>query len=155
MDPLAARDLVLLLQRFTQASDRYVESAGQLHSTHRTDMNALSAIMRFESTGTPPTPGELARELSLSSPATSALLDRLERHGYIERLRMDTDRRLVRIRMTDKAKADGRIMFGPLAAHMMEVIAQHDAQEIAVISSFLEKAISGVDRATATARAAG
>lgn len=152
MDPLAARELVLLLQRFTQASDRYVESAGQLHSTHRTDMNALAAIMRFENAGTPPTPGELARELSLSSPATSALLDRLEQHGHIERLRIDADRRLVRIRLTDKARADGRTMFGPLAAHMMGVIARHDAAEIAVVSRFLTEAITGVDNATAATR---
>ncbi|GAA4372664.1 MarR family winged helix-turn-helix transcriptional regulator [Paeniglutamicibacter cryotolerans] len=153
MDPIAARELVLLLQRFTQASDRYVESTGQLHSTHRTDMNALGAIMRFEAAGTPPTPGDLARELSLSSPATTALLDRLERHGHIERLRMDADRRLVRIRLTDKAKTDGRTMFGPLATHMMAVIAQHEPADLAVVSRFLKEAIEGVDRATAATRA--
>lgn len=140
---------MLLLQRFAQASDRYVESASQLHSTHRTDMNALAAIMRFENAGTPPTPGELAMELSLSSPATTALLDRLERQGHVERLRMDTDRRRVRIRMTDKARTDGRAMFGPLARHMMGVIAQHDGPELELVSRFLAEAIAGVDRATA------
>lgn len=149
MDPLAAREVVLLLQRFTQASDRYVESTSQLHATHRTDMNALAAIMRFENSGTPPTPGELAKELSLSSPATTALLDRLERQGHVERLRMDTDRRRVRIRMTDKARTDGRAMFGPLARQMMGVIAQHDGTELELVSRFLTEAIAGVDRATA------
>lgn len=148
MDPNPARELVLLLQQFAQASDRYVESAGTRHKTHRTDMNALAAIMRFELAGNPPTPGELARELSLSAPATSALLDRLERSGHIERLRVDKDRRVVRIRMTEKAKVDGRTMFGPLAAGMMEVISSYEDSEIALISKFLVDAIAGIDQAS-------
>ncbi len=102
MDPAAAFELVLLLQQFGQASDRYVESTGARHKTHRTDMNALAVIMRFERAGNPPTPGDLSRTLQLSSPATSAMLDRLERVGHIERLRIDKDRRVVRIKMTPK-----------------------------------------------------
>ena len=147
MDRTAARELVLLLQQFAQASDRYVESTGNRHRTHRTDMNALAAIMRFEIAGNPPTPGDLSRELSISSPATSALLDRLERSGHIERLRIDKDRRVVRIRMTDKARADGQTMFGPLAAGMMEVISGYDGAEIALVSRFMADAIAGIDRA--------
>lgn len=148
MDPLAARELVLLLQQYAQASDRYVESTGTRYKTHRTDMNALAAITRFELAGAPPTPGDLARELTLSSPATSAMLDRLERAGHIERLRIDKDRRVVRIRMTDKAKVDGRTMFGPLAASMMEVIASYSDQDIAVVSKFMLDAIQGIDKAS-------
>ncbi|MGL3807011.1 MarR family winged helix-turn-helix transcriptional regulator [Paeniglutamicibacter sp. R2-26] len=147
MDRTAARELVLLLQQFAQASDRYVESTGNRHQTHRTDMNALAAIMRFEIAGNPPTPGDLSRELSISSPATSALLDRLERSGHIERLRIDKDRRVVRIRMTDKARTDGQTMFGPLAAGMMEVISGYDEAEIALVSRFMADAIAGIDRA--------
>jgi DNA-binding MarR family transcriptional regulator len=147
MDPTAARELVLLLQQFAQASDRYVESTGARHRTHRTDMNALSAIMRFELEGTPPTAGDLARELSLSSPATSALLERLERSGHIERQRMDKDRRVVRILMTAKAKTDGQAMFGPLATSMMEVISGYSDQEIAVVTRFMLDSVNGINKA--------
>lgn len=147
MDPAAAFELVLLLQQFGQASDRYVESTGSRHKTHRTDMNALAVIMRLERAGTPPTPGDLSRELHLSSPATSAMLDRLERIGHVERLRIDKDRRVVRIKMTAKAQADGRAMFAPLGASMMQVISGYTDAEVKLVSRFMADATAGVDRA--------
>lgn len=147
MDPAAAFELVLLLQQFGQASDRYVESTGTRHKTHRTDMNALAVIMRFERAGNPPTPGDLSRTLQLSSPATSAMLDRLERVGHIERQRIDKDRRVVRIKLTPKAQTDGRAMFAPLAASMMEVISTYTDEEVKLVSRFMADAAAGVDRA--------
>lgn len=149
MDPAAAFELVMLLQQFGQASDRYVESVGTRHRTHRTDMNALAVIMRLERAGTPPTPGDLSRTLQLSSPATSAMLDRLERIGHIERLRIDKDRRVVRVKMTPKAQSDGRAMFAPLAASMMEVISAYTEDEVKLISRFMADAAAGVDKARA------
>lgn len=147
MDPAAAFKLVMLLQEFGQASDRYVDSTGARYKTHRTDMNALAAIIHFERAGTPPTPGDLSRTLLLSSPATSAMLDRLERNGHIERLRIDKDRRVVRIKTTAKARTDGKAMFAPLAASMMNVISGYTDTDVAVISRFMAEATAGVDQA--------
>lgn len=148
MNSSAARALVLLLQQFAQASDRYVESTGHRHHLHRTDMNALTVIIHYMMEGNAPTPGELSRELSLSAPATSALLERLERNGHVERLRFDKDRRVVRIRITQKAKTEGQIMFAPLAENMMGVIANYAESEIALITKFMTEAVSGVDNAS-------
>ncbi|GAA5228225.1 hypothetical protein GCM10025778_27580 [Paeniglutamicibacter antarcticus] len=147
MDPAAAFELVMLLQQFGQASDRYVESTGTRYRTHRTDMNALSVIIGFEREGTCPTPGDLSRILQLSSPATSAMLDRLERMGHIQRLRIDKDRRVVRIKATPKAHADGKAMFAPLATSMMGVISAYTQEEVKLISRFMSDAAAGVDKA--------
>lgn len=148
MNSSSARALVLLLQQFAQATDRYVESTGYRHHLHRTDLNALTVILRFTMGGNAPTPGELSRELGLSAPATSALLERLENKGYVERLRIDEDRRVVRIRMTQKAKTEGQIMFVPLAASMMEVITNYAEKDITLMTRFMTEAISGVDNAS-------
>lgn len=148
MNSSSARALVLLLQQFAQATDRYVESTGYRHHLHRTDLNALTVILRFTMGGNAPTPGELSRELGLSAPATSALLERLENKGYVERLRIDEDRRVVRIRLTQKAKTEGQIMFAPLAASMMEVITNYAEKDITLMTRFMTEAISGVDNAS-------
>ncbi|PQZ96501.1 MarR family transcriptional regulator [Arthrobacter sp. MYb227] len=148
MNSSSAHALLLLLQQFVQASDRYVESTGTRHHLHRTDMNAIAIIIRFMLAGNAPTPGELSRELSLSAPATSALLERLERSGHVERLRIDNDRRVVRIRITQKAKTEGQLMFAPLAASMMGIIANYAESDIALITKFMTEAISGVDNAS-------
>lgn len=135
----------MLLQEFGQATDRYVESTGALYGTHRTDMNALAIIIKYQQRGELPSPRDLSRELHLSSPATTAMMDRLERWGYIERRRTDKDRRVVRIAMTDKARADGRKMFMPLSSTLTSIIANYNTDEIALISDFMRKIVDGTD----------
>lgn len=139
--------LVMLLQEFGQASDRYVESTGAQYGTHRTDMNALAIIMKYERRSVLPSPRDLSRDLQLSSPATTAMLDRLERLGLIERKRSDQDRRVVRIALTAKARTKGREMFLPLGAKMLEVIERYDAAQLEVIMRFMDEVVAGVDSA--------
>lgn len=50
-------------------------------------------------------PGDLASELELSSGAMTNRLDRLEKAGYVERLPDPTDRRGVRVQLTDAGAA--------------------------------------------------
>lgn len=139
--------LVVLLQEFSQASDRYVESTGAQFGTHRTDMNALSIIVKYQQRGALPSPKDLSNELQLSSPATTAMLDRLARLGLIERLRSDQDRRVIRISPTEKARTKGRQMFMPLGLKMMEVIGNYNDNELQIITRFMTDAIAGVDSA--------
>src|SRR6478736_2452712 len=64
--------LVRLLQEFTLEANRYVDSAGGRNDMHRTDLNALAAVMRHTANGDVVTPGTLRKELNLSSPAFTA-----------------------------------------------------------------------------------
>ncbi|WP_404286551.1 MarR family winged helix-turn-helix transcriptional regulator [Glutamicibacter arilaitensis] len=149
MSTTTNHQLVALLREFGHATDRYVESTGSIHGTHRTDMNALSIIMKYQIRGTLPSPRDLSRELQLSSPATTAMLDRLEKIGFIERQRTDKDRRVVRIAMTDKARREGREMFLPLGKNMLEIIADYDAEQLSLITDFMNRVVAGVDAARA------
>lgn len=145
MDPAPSYELVLQLQQFAQASDRYVESTASAHSSHRTDMNALGVIMRYQRAGSLPSPRDLSRELQLSAPATTAMLDRLERLGYIERRRTDADRRVIRIAMTELAQSSGQEMFAPLARKLHQVIQGYPSDQVELITQFLREATAGVD----------
>lgn len=149
MSTTTNHQLVALLREFGLASDRYVESTGSIHGTHRTDMNALSIIMKHQLRGTLPSPRDLSRDLQLSSPATTAMLDRLEKIGYIERQRTDKDRRVVRIAMTDKARRAGKEMFLPLGKNMLEIVADYDSEQISLITDFMSRVVAGVDAARA------
>ena len=110
-------------------------------------MNALSIIINYEQRGLLPSPRDLSRELQLSSPATTAMLDRLEKLGMIERQRSDRDRRVIRIAMTSKARAKGREMFMPLGIKMLDILSGYDEEQLQVISKFMAEAVAGVDSA--------
>jgi hypothetical protein len=65
--PGTQHPLVRLLQEFTLEANRYVDAAGGRNDMHRTDLNALAAVMRHAANGDVVTPGTLRKELNLSS----------------------------------------------------------------------------------------
>ena len=105
-----------------------MDSAGGRNDMHRTDLNALAVIMRHTARDQIVTPGVLRKELNLSSPATTALIDRLHSSGHVVREREGADRRQVQLRMTPKAYRDGSAMFLPLARHMGAAMAELHAR---------------------------
>ena len=143
----APQSLVRLLQDFTLEANRYVDTAGGRNDMHRTDLNALAVIMRHTAKGTVVTPGILRRDLHLSSPATTALIDRLDQSGHVVRERLGSDRRQVQLRMTPKAFQDGRAMFMPLSRHMGTAMAEFSPEELELVTRFIEAMITATVRA--------
>ncbi len=47
---------------------------------------------------------ELSKHLGLAHSTTSGIVDRLEKHGMVERKQQDADRRLTRVVVTDKVR---------------------------------------------------
>jgi DNA-binding MarR family transcriptional regulator len=133
----APQALVRLLQDFTLEANRYVDTAGGRNDMHRTDLNALAVIMRHSAKGTVVTPGILRKELHLSSPATTALIDRLVQSGHVIRERLGSDRRQVQLRMTPKAYQDGGAMFMPLSRHMGTAMAAFAEEELEIVTRFM------------------
>ena len=87
------------MNRYVPAIRRYAAHTVLLHSAiaealglHVTDLRALWLLGEA-----PRTAGELAEELGLTSAAITALVDRLERNGYVTRQRNNSDRRKVTI----------------------------------------------------------
>ncbi|MFE5836528.1 MarR family winged helix-turn-helix transcriptional regulator [Arthrobacter sp. NPDC056493] len=140
--------LVRLLQEFTLEANRYVDAAGGRNDMHRTDLNALAAVMRHSASGDVVTPGTLRKELNLSSPATTALIDRLCGSGHLVRVREGQDRRQVQLRMTEKAYRDGSAMFLPLARHMGSAMAGFTAQELETAARFMDAMVAATVEAS-------
>lgn len=145
--PAAPQGLVRLLQEFTLEANRYVDAAGGRNDMHRTDLNALAVIMRHAAKDQIVTPGVLRKELNLSSPATTALIDRLYSSGHVVRERQGADRRQVQLRMTPKAYRDGGAMFLPLARHMGAAMAEFTPAELEVAARFMESMTQATIRA--------
>jgi DNA-binding MarR family transcriptional regulator len=129
--------LIRLLQEFTLEANRYVDAAGGRKDMHRTDLNALAVIMRHTANGAPVTPGLLRKELNLSSPATTALIDRLDSSGHVVRERDSADRRQVHLRMTPKAFEEGAAIFTPLSRRMSSAMANFSPAELETVTRFM------------------
>lgn len=147
-DVRSAAALLGLLQQFTVETERYVEAVSNRHHLHRTDLSALAAMVAAAREGRTMTPGALGAALNLSSPATTALVDRLDRAGHLARRRSEKDRRQVHLEMTDSARATGSELFSPLAGAIAPVIDELSPEELRTVMNFMQ----GVIEATMTAR---
>lgn len=138
--------IVAMLQDYADEAGRLGHAFAVEQGLHRTDAQALLAVLRAERAGAALTPGRLGVELGLSSGATTAAVDRLERLGHLHRRRDDIDRRRVTLHHGDTGAEVGRAWFGPLARRLDGVLADYSPEELAVVRRFLAQTIDAVQR---------
>ena len=127
--------------------EQYIHAAGGAEAIHRTDLTALSHAMDAGEEGTQLTPGELANRMGLSPSATTSMLDRLEAAGHVVRSRTSSDRRLVTVTVTDKARETGYRIFSPLAVAFESVMDRYSPEQLALVEQFLLEIIEATRNA--------
>lgn len=138
------REVVLLLRSVSVESNRTAAVFGETHDLHRTDLDALAVVVGASMAGREMTPGLLATELRLSSPATTALVDRLARSGHLVRERSTTDRRKVVLRVQDRARDLAREFFTPMADGVGAVLDDMSEDDVEVVARFLTAAVGAL-----------
>ena len=139
--PDVRAELVRLLQRYVVEAVRLGRVFAEKHHLHPTDWAALLAVIQGDRVGRPLTPGELGQCLGISSGATTAVLDRLERAGHVRRVRDDRDRRRLTLHRAESATALLHTFSEPLDAAMDAIVVGYSGGELAVVQRFLADAI--------------
>ncbi|MGY1702121.1 MarR family winged helix-turn-helix transcriptional regulator [Geodermatophilus sp. SYSU D00766] len=129
--------VTLLLRRLTVELDAVGQRFADAHGLGRTDVRAVIAIMDAARAGEPLTAGGLGAAVGLSSAAVTALLDRLERAGHVQRVRDAADRRRVVLQMTEPTMAAGAAFFGGLQRGLMAAMADFTDDDVAVVRRWL------------------
>ncbi len=94
-------------------------------------------------------PSDLARYLGVSSAATTALLDKLEKSGHVRRDPHPSDRRRLIIRITADADSEVRATLGEMHQRMMAVAEALSPEEARVIVGFFQGMSDAVDAVSA------
>ncbi len=87
------------------------------------------------------TAGQLAAATGLTSGAVTALIDRLERAGYVERVDDPADRRRVLVRIREGAIVEVAKVYEPMQKRMFALWSQYSADELTVIEDFLTRSL--------------
>lgn len=122
--------------RFQDASGALDEAAAGLLGLNLTDLRSLS---RLHASG-PSTAGELAAAAGLTRGAMTTAIDRLERAGYVERVRGEVDRRTVVVRLTPEADALVETIWGPIATAGRAVLGRYSRKELELLAGALREA---------------
>jgi DNA-binding MarR family transcriptional regulator len=100
------------------------------------DLKAVDLASRAGEAG-PLTAGQMAEATGLSNSAVTALLDRLERQGFIERRRDLADRRRVVVVSTGKREQEVALAFQPLYRATQEVLGHYGPAELELLIGFM------------------
>src|SRR4028119_894922 len=84
--------------------------------------------------------GQLGERLSMSPGAITALVDRLEKKGYVERLPNPKDRRSALVRETEAGLKDSLEHLWPYIEEMKGIEGRFSKEERELISRFLSAA---------------
>jgi len=109
------------------------------------ETSELAALEHLQGAG-PMTPGQLGRCLSMSPGAVTALVDRLESRGHVERLPNPRDRRSALLRITEGGLRDSLGHLWPYIEEMRGIEAGLTEEDRAAVSRFLEAATEAAHR---------
>ena len=105
---------------------------------HTTDLNALVEVLHAERMGAPLSPARLAEHVRLTSGATNALINRLEKAGHVTRRREPTDRRQVTLRATTSARSQADAVNARPAQVLEDAFGRLEPQVIDTMSEAME-----------------
>jgi DNA-binding MarR family transcriptional regulator len=144
-DAQVRTELARLLRCHTATAVRFGRAFAERHGLHPTDWGALLAVAKSDHAGAPLTLGELSEYLGLSSGATTALVDRLERAGHVRRVRDESDRRRLILHHDENARPLLAAFSDPLDGLLGTLASGYTAAELDAVQRFLSDAVRQLD----------
>jgi DNA-binding MarR family transcriptional regulator len=141
-------DVLNLLRRYREAERRMRTRTRDSMRMGETDLVALRFLLRATRTGQVVRQRDLAEALEISKPSASALVDRLIRDGYVQRVAHPDDRRSVAIETTRKTDDEVRSTLGVMHRSMLAAAESLTPEELAVVARFLTDLTRSVEEVT-------
>ena len=114
------------------------DTVAKLVGANPTDLECLDLL----SLGGPTTAGKLATHTGLTTGATTAVIDRLERAGFARRLRSTEDRRSVLVEPLPERLRQVEEFYQPLAVAVARLTEEYGDKQLAVIVDYLSRAVT-------------
>lgn len=149
----AARSVLRSLRRIIQAVDLHGRRLKARYGLTGPQIICLREIQRGGSLN----PGQLARNVGLKPPTVTGIIDRLETRGLITRRRRNTDKRQVRIELTETGTAVVDEAPAPLQEEFVERFAGLPEERREAIAGHLDEVVAlleaeGIEAAPLLAR---
>jgi DNA-binding MarR family transcriptional regulator len=127
------QELIQVNRAYQSAVEKMDEAFCRALGVNRTDGRCLDVIDQRPGL----TAGELAVAVGLSPGAVTAVLDRLEQRGFVERTRDAADRRRVTLKLTPEANRRAWEAYGPLGEMGGPFVAELSDEELGAVIRFL------------------
>ena len=140
-----ARDVLDAVRSYRAAETLVRRRTQDAMGMNENDLLAMRFLMQARQTGGSLGPKDLSRLLGISTASTTALIDRLERGGYVRWQARPNDRRAWVIVPTDASDSDVRHAVGDMHGRMMQAAAQLSPQEAEIVIGFMDRLRQALD----------
>ncbi|MCG6156443.1 MarR family winged helix-turn-helix transcriptional regulator [Rubinisphaera margarita] len=127
-----------------RTSDLIQNRFGRLFREYGLTASQYNVLRILRGEGAPLPCLEIASRMIQVVPAITGLIDRLEKHGLVERKRCDKDRRVIYIALTEKAESLLKEMDDPVMDMHRDVLGHLSKSELTEITRLLDKARAGL-----------
>jgi DNA-binding MarR family transcriptional regulator len=138
------------MQAYQRSTAAFDDEVGRVLDVNPADLRCLDWL-----TEGPMTASRLAEATGLSAAATTSMIDRLERKGFIRRRRDDRDRRQVMVEYTEDGLRRVGALYGPLVAEGEPLLRSYSKEQLTVMLDQLIRMREATDRQRARLRDAG
>jgi DNA-binding MarR family transcriptional regulator len=128
----ARKQLADAIRAYHVAFEAVDDAACEHMGVNRTDLRCLDILGRAGAM----TAGRLAEESKLTNAAVTVVVDRMERAGYMRRVRDTVDRRRVMVDATPKAHRRAWALYGKVAERLGEQLERYSDEELELLRDF-------------------
>lgn len=128
------RVYVPLIRKFAARVVLFHAAVAERLGLNSTDLHALRLLGEA-----PMTAGALAEQTGLTGAAVTALIDRLERVGFVTRERSTRDRRSITVRAEPRKLREMVALYRRQGARMEKLFSRYSAVEFRAVADFLEQ----------------
>lgn len=132
-----------VIVRWQDATQKYDEAVGQIYDLNVSERLCLSFLWPG-----PQTASAIARQIGLTPAAVTALIDRLERRGFVHRKADPSDRRKVLVEAATQALRLTEEAYLPLGVEGAKMLEKYSDAELNAASAILADALALQERMT-------
>lgn len=144
-DHEALKDLILASRRIHGAIDVIDYEISERLGIHRNDLRALNLLENG-----PLTPRIIGESIGLTSGSVTALIDRLERAGYVERRPSETDRRSIEIGITQDRYTEIALLYRQCADTLMNKFSDQKGSQLKASTEVLSDFATAMEQVAAS-----
>src|SRR5689334_4590452 len=133
-----------IIVRWQDATQKYDETVGEIYGLGPAERLCLSFLWRG-----PQTASAIAREVRLTPAAVTALIDRLEKRGFVRRLADPNDRRKVLVEAGEATKAVTAEAYLPMRDAGARNLAKYSEAELELAARIMRDSLAIQEEMTA------
>jgi DNA-binding MarR family transcriptional regulator len=141
------RSIGHIIVRWQDATQKYDEAVGRIYDLNVSERLCLSFLWPG-----PQTASAIARQIGLTPAAVTALIDRLEKRGFVQRKADPSDRRKVLVEAAEQALRVTEEAYLPLGVEGAKMLEKYSDAELNSVGAVLADALALQERMTALLR---